>query len=165
MTQTLVEGITLRPYDAERDAARVKEIVAEIWGGGDDALMERLYGIQGGKPWGEWTSGAVLRALGNPETRGFVAEENGAIVAFASYGMDEVRKTGTVGYNGVARSHQGRGLGTAMLDFVMERFREAGMEYARVLVFDNEEHLPARRNYEKHGFKRLVQMELMVQKL
>lgn len=165
MTQVLKDSITLRPYEAERDAARIKEIVAEIWGGGDDALMEGLYGIQGGKPWGEWTSAAVLRYLEGEEVRAFVIEEGGEVVGFCSYGIDEVRKRGQVGYNGVAKSHQGRGLGTAMLDFVMAKLREEGMEYATVLVFDNDEHLPARKNYERHGFKRLVQMELMVQKL
>lgn len=165
MTEPLTGDITLRPYEAERDAARVKEIVAEIWGGGDDGLMEKLYGVQGGKPWGEWTSAAVLAYIGAEGARAFVAEENGEIVGFTSYGIDEVRKRGQVGYNGVARSHQGKGLGTAMLDSVMERFREEGMEYATVMVMDNEEHLPARKNYERHGFKRLVGLDLMVQKL
>jgi ribosomal protein S18 acetylase RimI-like enzyme len=165
MSETPSAEFTLRPYEPERDAARIQEIVAEIWGGGDDALIEELFGVQGGKPWGEWTSGNVLVYIGDPDCRAFVAEQEGAIIAFCSYVVDEVRKRGTVGYNGVAHSHQGLGMGTRMLDFVMERFHDEGMEYAGVIVMDNEAHAPARRNYEKHGFERLAGFYYMFQKL
>ena len=75
------------------------------------------------------------------------------------------RKWGTVGYNGVALDHQGQGLGSAMMGFVMSGIRAEGMEYAAVIVADNEEHAPARRIYEKHGFRRLAGYHYMVQKL
>src|ERR1039457_2686047 len=35
MSETPSAEFTLRPYEPERDAARIQEIVAEIWGGGD----------------------------------------------------------------------------------------------------------------------------------
>ena len=54
---------------------------------------------------------------------------------------------------------------SAMLDFVLSGIRAEGMEYAGVIVADNEEHLPARRNYEKHGFRKLTGYHYMVQKL
>jgi len=165
VTEHRIGDITIRPFDAERDAQRVRVIVGEIWGGGDDALMEKKFGLIGGRPWSEWLSGSVLSYLKAEGARSFVAEQNGDVIGFCSYVIDEARSRGTVGYNGVARNHQGLGIGSAMLDFVMSGIRAEGMEYAGVLVADNEEHLPARRNYEKHGFHRLTGYHYMVQKL
>ena len=165
MTEHRIGDITIRPFDAERDSERVRVIVGEIWGGGDDALIEKEFGVIGGRPWSEWMSQSVLSYLKADGTRSFVAERNGDVIGFCSYVIDDARKRGTVGYNGVARNHQGRGIGSAMLDFVMSRIRAEGMEYAAVIVADNEQHAPARRNYEKHGFHRLMGLYYMVQKL
>lgn len=165
MTEHRIGDITIRPFDAERDSERVRVIVGEIWGGGDDALVEKEFGIIGGRPWSEWMSQSVLLYLQGDGTRSFVAERNGDVIGFCSYVIDDARKRGTVGYNGVARNHQGRGIGSAMLDFVMSRIRAEGMEYAAVIVADNEQHAAARRNYEKHGFHRLMGLYYMVQKL
>jgi len=165
MAEHRLGEITIRPYDAQRDAERVKAIAGEIWGGGDDALMEKEFGVIGGRPWSDWISQSVLSYLEADGARSFVAERNGDVVGFCSYVIDEARSRGTVGYNGVALSHQGMGIGSAMLDFVLSRMRSEGMAYAAVIVADNEEHLPARRNYEKHGFRRLTGYHYMVQKL
>ena len=165
MTEHRIGDITIRPFDAERDSERVQVIVGEIWGGGDDALIEKEFGVIGGRPWSEWLSQAVLAYLQADGARSFVAEQNGEVIGFCSYVIDDARKRGTVGYNGVARNHQGRGIGSAMLDFVMSGIRAEGMEYAVVIVADNEEHLPALRNYEKHGFRRFTGYHYMVQRL
>jgi len=165
MTGDRLADIVIRPFDAERDAERIRVIVAEIWSGSEDALMEKEFGIIGGKPWSEWLSQSVLSYLKADGTRSFVAEHNGQVVGFCSYVIDEARSRGTVGYNGVAHDHQGRGIGSAMLDFVLSGMKAEGMKYAGVIVGDNEEHLPARRNYEKHGFRRLTGYQYMVQKL
>lgn len=165
MTENQIGEITIRGYDAQRDAEQIKLITGEIWVGGNDALMEKKFGIIGGKSWSEWISQSVLAYFQADGTRGFVAEKNGEVVGFCSYVIDEKRSRGTVGYNGVARNHQGLGIGSAMLDFVLSRIKAEGMEYADVIVADNEEHIPALRNYEKHGFCRLTGSHHLVQKL
>jgi hypothetical protein len=35
------------------DAEPVKAIVGQVWSGGDDALMEKRFGIIAGKPWND----------------------------------------------------------------------------------------------------------------
>jgi len=165
MTEHRIGDITIRPYDAQRHAERVKVMVGEIWGGAGDALMEEQFGVIGGRPWQEWLSESVLSYLQDDGARSFVTERNGEMIGFCSYVIDEDRSLGTVGYNGVARDHQGEGIGSAMLDFVLSEIRAEGMEYAAVIVADNEEHVPARRNYEKHSFRRLSGFQYMVQKL
>ena len=165
MTEPRVGDITIRPFDEQRDSDRIRQIVAEVWDGGADALMEKEYGVIGGRPWSEWLSQSVLAYLSPDGARSFVAETNGEVVGFCSYVIDNARKRGTVGYNAVARTHQGMGIGSTMMEFVMDAIRAEGMEYALVLVADNQEHTPARRIYEKHGFHRLTGYHEMVQKL
>ena len=164
MTEHRVGDITIRPFDAERDAERLKVIVGEIWGGGGDALMEKQFGVIGGEHWTEWQARDVLSYLKADGARSFVAEQQGDVIGFCSYVIDEARSRGTVGYNGVALNHQGLGIGSAMLDFVLSRIKAEGMEYAGVIVADNKEHAPARRIYEKYGFSRLLGFHYLVQK-
>jgi len=165
MSERLTDEITLRPYNPDKDAKRVAEIVGEIWGGGGDATMEKLFGEIGGKPWAEWTSASVLSYLAGDDAKAFVTQQNGEIIGFCSYVVDKARSLGTVGYNGVAKSHQGLGVGSKMLDYVLAAMRSEGLEYAGVIVMGNEEHLPARRNYESHGFRKILENYYMVQKL
>ncbi len=167
MDQRIELGIgaaTLRPFEPG-DAGRIGEIVGQIWSGGGDALMEAQFGVIGGRGWGQWQAQSVLDYFKGENCHTFVVEEAGEIIAFCSYVLDMQRSLGTVGYNGVAPEHQGRKLGNAMMAFVMERFHAAGMRYAAVIVADNEQHAPARRVYEKHGFKNLLGLHYMVQKL
>ena len=164
MTETVINDITIRKFDPDRDAPAVGAIVSEIWIGGDDALMEQQFGIIAGKPWGEWMSQSVLGYLKADGARSFVAEKQGDIVGFCSYVIDQQRSRGTVGYNGVALRCQGQGIGSAMLDFVLKRIKNEGMEYCAVIVAENEQHAPARHNYQKHGFRPLMGLQYMVQK-
>ena len=60
---------------------------------------------------------------------------------------------GEVGNNAVAPQYQRRGIATKLLRKVLETFREEGMEYAYVGTLEND--VPARRLYEKVGFKEL----------
>ena len=165
MTDHRINDMTIRSFDTERDGERVRVIVAEIWDGGDDALVEKEFGVIGERPWREWLSQSVLSYLKADGARSFVAEKNGDVIGFCSYVIDQGRRRGTVGYNGVARNHQGLGIGSAMLDFVLSGMRAEGMEYAGVIVADNEAHAPARHNYKKHGFRRLTGYHYMAQKL
>lgn len=165
MAELIAPDVTVRPYDPAADADRIRELVGEVWAGSDDEILEGMYGEIGGRPWADWLAPAVLGYLAAPEARAFVAEEGGAVIGFCSFTTDDVRRRGTVGYNGVARSHQGRGIGAAMLELVLDGIRAAGMEFAVVLVADNAEHLPAQRNYERHGFRRFSGYHYLTQKL
>lgn len=164
-SDTRIADITIRPFDSGGDADAIRQIVGAVWAGGRGALMEKEYGVIGGRPWSEWQSEDVLAYLRPDRTRSFVAEKSGAVVGFCSYVIDTARKCGTVGYNAVAPSHQGMGIGSMMMEFVMDRIRAEDMEYALVLVADNEAHAPARRIYEKVGFHRLTGYHELVQKL
>ena len=165
MSEYRVDELTIQPFDVEKDAEVLRRIVAEVFGGGFGALMEQEFGVIGGRPWGEWQADNILAYFAPDETRSFVVRKDDEIVGFCSYVIDPARKCGQVGYNAVAREHQGKGIGSAMMKFVMDRFQAEGMEYAMVLVSDNAEHAPALRVYEKFGFQRITGYHEMLQKL
>ena len=111
----LINDIKIRDFDAEKDAEAVRVIVGQVWHGGADALIEKQFGVIGGKPWGEWQSADVLSYLTDDGARSFVAEKEGQVVGFCSYVIDRNCSRGTVGYNAVAPGQQGQGLGSAMM--------------------------------------------------
>jgi|GEM_PF-1395768 len=160
----LPNGIVIRPYSAQQDAQVVRGIAADIWRGSGYEFMEQRFGVIGGKPWQEWMARAVMTDIDAPETRSFVAEQDNTVIGFCSYTVNTEQNRGSVGYNGVALAHQGKRLGSAMLRFVLSRIQGEGLEYADVIVADNDEHEPARRMYERHGFQKLGGFYYMVQK-
>jgi len=147
------------------DMARIQEIVREIWHIGTDFALEEMYGSVGAEPWDRWLVPKVMSRLYDEMDHVWVTEEDGAIIGFCSYTMSGVRKVGTVHYNGVALAGRGKGIGTMQVQKILEVFRAAGMEIACVGTGLNEGHAPARRVYEKCGFKPVIEYRMYSQKL
>lgn len=82
----------------------------------------------------------------------YVAELMGLVVGFVSIHLAEETKVGEIGLNAVHPDHAGRGIGTAMYDYVLTRMKEASMRAATVATGGDPSHAPARRAYEKVGF-------------
>lgn len=53
----------------------------------------------------------------------------------------------------VNSDHQGRGVGSALTVFAVGWIREAGLSVAMVETGGDPDHAPARRTYEKAGFR------------
>lgn len=149
----------------DEDLKEVEKIVKKIWTMGVDKLREEKYGIIGGKSWQDWVWESVKGYLKDKETRKFVTKVNGEIAAFCSYRIDKLKKIGTVGYNGVSPEYSGMGIGTYQINKILQLMKREGMEIAEVLTGLNEGHLPARRMYEKVGFKELSKSILYTKKL
>ena len=82
----------------------------------------------------------------------FVAERSGEIIGFVSLRLDPEARIGEIGLNAVHPDHAGRGTGTTMYRFALDRMREEGMRVATVSTGGDPSHAPARRAYEKVGF-------------
>ncbi|MCG8466588.1 MAG: GNAT family N-acetyltransferase [Gemmatimonadetes bacterium] len=82
----------------------------------------------------------------------YVAQVSDAIVGFVSVRLDEDARLGEIGLNAVLPRSSGRGIGTAMYEFVLERMKEVGIRVATVSTGGDASHAPARRAYEKVGF-------------
>jgi ribosomal protein S18 acetylase RimI-like enzyme len=116
-----------------------------------EELHTRLY-----PQWEVEKEAALRRQWETHPGRMWVAEVEGEVRGFFTFSLDTGRRVGTILNNAVDPSAQGRGLGTAMYAFVLDLFRTAGMEYARVHTGLDEGHAPARRAYEKAGFDRTI---------
>jgi ribosomal protein S18 acetylase RimI-like enzyme len=135
------DGLTLRPFDVERDARPVYEALREAfldhWGEASrpfDRWLHFVSGLAGGK-------GFVLAAMDGDEVAGvLVAETKG--------GGDP--SSGIVGDLGVRRPWRGRGLGLALLGEAFDEFRRRGLERA-VLTVDSTNPTGATRLYERAG--------------
>jgi len=111
-----------------------------------DALERVLFGA------GAWSPAALAEEVVGPG-RWYVGAQHGAgpLVGYAGLWFDgEDAQVMTVG---TAVEHQGRGIGRALLDALVERAREVGATSVLLEVrVDNE---PALRLYERAGFERL----------
>jgi len=128
-------------------------------------LTKDRYGIIGGRTWEEWVWESVKKYLEEKGTRKFVTKIDGKIAGFCSYTIDKIKKIGTVGYNGVSPEYSGLGIGTYQMNKILELMKKEGMEIAEVLTGLNEGHTPARKMYEKVGFKEFSKSILYTKKL
>ncbi len=141
----------------EDDLDRIGEIIRQAWepifGLHEEKWGEELFDVLYAN-WPENIKASVGRHLTEHPDWAFVvaSRETGEVVAFITYLLDTKKGIGIVGLNAVAAGLQGQGIGTKMYDFVMNRFREAGLKYAQVRTGLNDAQTGARRAYEKAGF-------------
>ena len=113
---------------------------------------EERYGIIGGRTWDEWKA-EDMRTIDIKNV--IIAEVGGKAVGFATFHINEKTRIGTVGNNAVLPEYRGRGIGGQLDARVLELIEEAGMEFAQVSTGLEDCYEPARRMYERQGFKEL----------
>ena len=142
---------------AEADLDRIGEIIRQAWtpifGLHEESWGEELFDALYAN-WPENIRASVGRHLAEHPEWAFVVEsrETNEVVSFITYLLDAKKGIGIVGLNAVAAGLQSQGIGTMMYNFVMDRFREAGLKYAQVRTGLNDAQAGARRAYEKAGF-------------
>jgi len=93
----------------------------------------------------------MLAVLGDPHHATVVASQSGHLVAFVELETHWVRRI-WVAYVGVHNHLRDRGVGSALLDFALEREFERGATSALLLI--SPANRTALRAYEKSGFRR-----------
>jgi ribosomal protein S18 acetylase RimI-like enzyme len=88
----------------------------------------------------------------------WVAEVEGKVVGFIAYKLDGETKTGEVEYLAVHPEYQNLGIGTELNNFALDKMKSSGMKLAVVGTGGDPGHAPARRSYEKAGFRPLPQV-------
>ncbi len=81
-----------------------------------------------------------------------VCEHEGEVVGFITYSINGI--WGEICNNGALTSTGLKGIGQTMYKFVMAEFRKAGVKVAKVTTGLDWAHAPARRAYERAGFKK-----------
>lgn len=145
--------IIIRPY-APEDREAVVALALRAWAPGYAAL-ERTLGTriyeQVVGDWRQVHSRDVQEDLDSEEAGVWVAVTD-AVAGFVTVRLDRENRSGLVHMLGVDPAQQGRGAGSALTEFAVERIREEGMTLAVIRTGGDDTHAPARAVYEKAGF-------------
>ena len=143
---------TLRPFDRDRDAPRVHEVLV-------DAFAHHA------RPLTSSFERFTEQHLNHPdfdERFWVVAEENGAIIgAVSAFNHGDI---GFIRHVGVTAQSRGRGVGGALVRTAVRRLAEAGQVVVDLGV-DLDDDVGAARLYEALGFRVLQRLQLLERRL
>jgi ribosomal protein S18 acetylase RimI-like enzyme len=89
------------------------------------------------------------------DTEVWVAINADSTVGFVAVKFDSESRMGEIYMIAVDPDFQGQGIGSALTEFALDQMKKAGMSVAMVETGGDPGHAPARRTYEKIGFKLL----------
>ena len=89
------------------------------------------------------------------DTHVWVAIAADAIIGFIAVKLDPASEMGEIYMIAVEPDFQGRGIGSALIEFALAWMKDAGMSVAMVETGGDPGHAPARHTYEKAGFELL----------
>lgn len=95
----------------------------------------------------------VLDACASAGVRVWVGEVGGSVVGFVAVHIHDDRRIGQITLLAVDPDAQNCGVGTALTEFALQWIRDAGVPVAMVETGSDPGHAPARRTYEKAGFR------------
>lgn len=87
-----------------------------------------------------------------PKMAVWVADVDAVVTGFMVYELNHTTHIGEVHLLAVHPDYQGRGIGTALNIFALQKLKEHGMHLAVVGTGGDPGHAPARRAYEKVGY-------------
>jgi ribosomal protein S18 acetylase RimI-like enzyme len=121
-----------------------------------EILGRELSTLLHGADWREHQSSEVRAALQDASKRVWVAEYEFRVVGFvAAAVVDEARLIGEIAMVAVDPAAQGQGIGSSLTEHATGWLREQGMRVAVVGTGGDPGHEPARRVYERLGFRLL----------
>lgn len=148
--------MTIRPYCAA-DADAIVRLSLRAWApvfeSIERAMDPEVYRAFYPDGWRASQRAAVEATLAEQDA--WIAERDGAPVGFVSVVLHREDSMGEIHMVAVDPDHQREGVGTALTDFAVGWIRDAGMAVARVETGGDPGHAPARRIYEKAGFRML----------
>ena len=121
----------------------------------EQILGSQLYPLAIYPDWRKSQKDVIKKGCGNENFTTWVAEQDGKVVGFVAYELNENTKVGEVQLLAVHPAYQDHGIGTELNHFTLEKLKEAGMRLAVVGTGGDEGHAPARRSYEKAGYTAL----------
>lgn len=144
--------ITSDIYDLVELSLLAWEPVFTAW---EQILGPKLYPIAIYPDWRKSQKDVVEKGCSNENFTTWVAEQDGKVVGFIAYELNDNNKIGEIQLLAVHPEHQNHGLGTELNNFALEKLKEAGMKLAVVGTGGDEGHAPARKSYEKAGYTAL----------
>lgn len=138
------------------DIERIEEITIEAWRPAfehrREEMGEELFAAVYGEDWEATKAGIVRGNCENESDYVYVATIDDEIVGFVTVRYNPDSGIGEIGNNAVDPAAQGRGIGTQLYEFSLDKIWEQGMSFAEVRTSLIPQYAPARRAYEKVGF-------------
>jgi len=151
-------AMKIRPYE-ERDLEGVVRLSLKAWApvfrSMEAAMDAQVYRHFFRPSWRVTQQEAVEAACRDEATRVWVADNDGFVAGFVALKFDQESKMGEIYMVAVDPDCQKQGIGEALTHFSLEQFKQAGMVVAMVETGGDPGHAPARRTYEKTGFRLL----------
>ena len=114
------------------------------------AIFTRIY-----PDWRTSQRETVESVCRNPEHSVLVADLDGVLGGYIAYSLNTSTLTGGIEMLAVHPDHQNRGVGTTLNELALTKMRDAGMTLAIANTGGDPGHAPARRSYEKAGYRGL----------
>jgi GNAT superfamily N-acetyltransferase len=120
-----------------------------------NALNAEVYGVFYPAGWRVSQQKAVETVCAAEDTKVWVAIESNSTVGFVATKLHAEDNMGEIYMVAVDPDFQGRGIGSALIEFALDWMKQAGMAIAMVETGGDPGHAPARHTYEKAGFELL----------
>ena len=148
--------VVLRPY-REGDLPRLQDIAVAAW----EPVFASFRSIMGEMVFEtiftDWRNDKrdqiASECRGEHGAKVLVAELDDEPVGFCDYYLDQAAGLGEISNNAVHPDHQNRGIATRLYTAVLDEMRAAGLRCVQVSTGGDASHAPARRAYEKVGFR------------
>jgi len=146
--------LEIRPF-REQDRKALHQITARSFREASiDGKLEALYGELNGTTW-TWRKNREIDQDIEVEPEGvLVAEEDGRVVGYITTTTDEAASIGRIPNLAVDPDCRGRGVGKELINAALDRFREEGMQYAKIETLATND--AGQSLYPKAGFQELA---------
>jgi GNAT superfamily N-acetyltransferase len=148
--------LAIRAFRPE-DAPAVVDLSLRAWAPVHDSMRDvmgqEIFDLHHRPDWRTKQRADVTKVLEDPEATVWVAEGGGSVVGFAAAVLRADELMGELWMIAVDPDHQNHGLGTELTNVATNWMREAGMSHAVISTGGDLGHAPARRTYEKAGYR------------
>jgi len=125
--------------------------------------LEALYGEIRGIAWSKHKSREIDQDIAAEPDGVLVAEEDGRVVGYITTITDDTTGIGRIPNLAVAPDCQGKGVGKQLINAALDRFRENGMQYAKIETLATNQ--AGQSLYPKAGFEELARQIHYIMKI
>jgi GNAT superfamily N-acetyltransferase len=150
--------VQIEPYDAQQLDAVIRLSLrawTPVFESIQNVLDADVYRAFYPDNWRVSQQKAVEDVCAAEDTNVWVAIATGSTVGFVAVKLDSESSMGEIYMVAVDPDFQGHGIGSALIEFALAWMKDAGMSVAMVETGGDPGHAPARRTYEKLGFRLL----------
>lgn len=149
--------IEIRPYRASHRSS-ILDLSMRAWEPVFDdlkpAVSSYVYEAFYPQGWAKRQSGDIEALLAAEGDRVSVAVAGDKVLGWIGVRFHPTDQMGEIYILAVDPEHQGKGIGTALIEYALGQMRAAGMSIAMVETGDDPGHKSSRATYERAGFER-----------